>query len=165
MTLFTSTITESLSVSDAIQHVEDVDSMARWVALLNSGWSSSSGGKKPIIGKIIDYKSIDVGIGGQDYVLVYPSGMTKKSVGAPYDGRKVTNLQSIDIRSGKDHGRIQQLRREVDRIMMANRTNRSATGFQVISGPEEKDLSDKFRNLYRYVLDYTGETFAERFMG
>jgi hypothetical protein len=163
MTAFTQTCTESLSLVEVLVSVPDIDTMARWVNLLDGSWSASTGGIKPRIIKVIDEKRIDVGT--LDYVLVYPSGEAKKPQGVGYDSREVQNTQSVDCRTSKGHWRIQQMKREIDRIMMANRSNKSATGYQVVTGPVLHDLSDKMRMIFKYVLDYTGTTYAEPIMG
>lgn len=159
MTAYTQTCTETVSLVEILVNIPDIDTMQRWADLLNSAWSTTTGGKKPRIVKIIDERSVDTA--NQDWVLVYPSGQSKKAQSVGYDSREVRNSQSIDCRTAISHARIQQIKREVDRIMMANRKSRSATGFQVIDGPTEHDLSDKMRMMYRYVLDYTGVIYAE----
>ena len=163
MTAYIQAAIEAVSFSDGLVPIEDIDTLARWTNLLNDSWDTTRGGKKPRIIKVIDEKRVDTGT--LDYVLVYPSGQAKKAMSVGYDSREVRNSQSIDCRTSLSHGRIQQMKREVDRIMMANRKSRSATGYQIIDGPTEHDLSDKMRLMYRYVLDYTGINYAEKIMG
>jgi hypothetical protein len=47
MTAFTQTCTESISLVEVLVNVPDIDTMARWVNLLDGSWSAATGGTKP----------------------------------------------------------------------------------------------------------------------
>ncbi len=160
MTDYTQTLTETVTLSEALSQTADIHVPTRWKNLVNGAWSTTTGGTKPTIDLITNIKRVDVANG--DYVLIYPVSHTKKTLDVGYTAREARAKISVDVRTATSQARLQQLVREVDRIIMASRTNKSNTTFQVVEGGSRTEFSDKLRLLYRIVIDYAGVNYVER---
>lgn len=116
--------------------------------LLQSEWNSSNTlGRTPTIGVIYDYKMIDIRL--KDWVLVYEAGVAHNFAGIGGREFDVQARVSIDTRTSNSEMH-EKMRAEIERII---RNNISHSGYLIIGIVDERDLSDKMKGLYRYVID------------
>ena len=140
-----------------------MDSLDTINTLLEADWNNDNTDSiTPTIGKVFDFKRIDLRFGeSKDYILNYhyaPYSSVPSGIGVAK--KRTTDSISIDIRTmiSRSHGI--KVRDEVERILDANILNPSSE-YQLLN-PDKTctDLSDKSIGLWRFVWDVQLKNFA-----
>jgi hypothetical protein len=122
------------------------------VDLIIKGWDINRCNPKPTIAKVIDYKHIDAAT--IDWIMVYFVSYNPQLKGEhAHDYWSHESVQAIDIRTGKSHDKLMELRDEAMRTIYEKRKCTDIDGYDrldIVAGPG--DLSDKMRLLYRWVM-------------
>lgn len=150
------TISVTLEYNDALGVVED---------LLNDNWDKSTTDNiKPVIGKIVDNKIID--LDNNDSILLYEISETDEPFGLGGTRFKEITGISVDVRTTNKIAAITEvrnhlfkMREEVKRITKANLED-PARPFQLLIPRTVRDLSNKSVGLGRCVLDYDLKIFG-----
>jgi hypothetical protein len=135
--------------------------------LLTNNWTAvNTDNKTPVIDIVYDVKEIDLSI--NDRILIYTVNETARINGIGSKKTRQDHMISIDIRSAykpnKDttkstmstttgHEHLLKLKEEVERIITTY-SNNPGGGYQaILPDGTNQNLSDKFKNLWRYVYE------------
>lgn len=127
--------------------------------ILTDNWNSSNTDNiTPVIGKVFDYKELD--ITNNDYVLIYESGESHRPFAIGGQTFEQSNTVSIDIRTTyKGQNTMDNIRPhlikmqdEVLRIIKAKLSNPDSN-FQLLLPTRKLDFSDKNIGIGRMVFD------------
>lgn len=136
-----------------------MDVLTTIVNILTNNWNSSNtDGITPIIGKIFDYKRID--LASNDYVLCYEVDETHEPFGLGGEKWATVNDVSIDIRTtykgsmnlSEARAHAIKMADEVKRILKSKIKNPDSN-FQLLLLARKLDLSDKSVGMWRMVID------------
>ena len=122
--------------------------------LLSDNWERGNTDlKKPAFYKVFDIKRIDIStLGNQDIIIFYEQLVinTKNSIGTLTKNMKIPVV--IDIRSTISRIHLLKVRNEIDRLIGQNIIN-PVEGWNILDNDSGwKDLSDKSKNLWRFIM-------------
>ena len=136
-------------------------------ALLVNNWdAANTDGKTPVVDKVYEMKELDLSI--KDRILIYTSSDESRINGIGTTNTREDHYVSIDIRSAykplKDttkttistitgHEHLMNLVAEVKRILRLKGNNPGGNYQAILPHQPNRDLSDKFKNLYRYLIE------------
>lgn len=118
--------------------------------LLSENWNASNtGNETPIIDLVVNQKRVDLGISSA--ILIYQIDRSEYEMAIGAGEKGIKEYVTIDIRTAKSRDHLLLLYAEVERIIDGN--IKTTTGWDFVRIQTVKDLSDKMRKLWRYVID------------
>jgi hypothetical protein len=135
--------------------------------LLTDNWiAANTDNKTPVIDLVYDVKELDISI--NDRILIYTVNETARINGIGSKKTRQDHRVSIDIRSAykpnKDttkaamstvtgHEHLLNIKEEVERIITTYSNNPGGNYQAMLPDGTNQNLSDKFKNLWRYVYE------------
>lgn len=135
-----------------------VDSLSTITTILTNNWTAGNTDSiTPTIGKITDYKELD--LGREDYILVYEMNEAHRPFGIGGLSFEEKPFIAIDFRTTYKNAPIADVRahgikiqEEIKRIIKLKIANPDGT-YQLLIMHRKKDLSDKSIGICRMVFD------------
>lgn len=137
-----------------------VDPVQELITLISAAWTSSNtDSKTPIFKKVWDQKRLSIRLGtnnNNSIITFYDTTNVMRlsgQGGASADSfRHVSNIK-VDIRAAGSESFAYKLLYEVYRILQVNTTTGTTNFAKIIPDFNYTNLSDKTRNIWRYVID------------
>lgn len=133
-----------------------IDIIGLFKDIITDGWQKGNTDlKTPKIVKILDYKRPEIStLDNETWILIYELTTLpqKNSIGTLT--RRLKHIVTLDIRSIISHSHALSVRNEVDRVLGTKLIN-PVEGYDILNLDINawKDLSDKNRKSYRFLMD------------
>ncbi len=119
-------------------------------SLLSENWTASNADDEtPVIDLVLNYKRVDLSI--KSAILIYQDDRNEQEIGLGAGQKTAKEYITIDIRTAKSRDHLINLYKEVERIIDKN--VKTTPNWDFIHIQHVKDLSDKMRKLWRYIVD------------